>query len=95
MAAGGRIEQQTADGSQYETADYTVFIADFADQITHRDRHNRISGKETELNQHRLNISQFENIFQVRNQNIVHAGNETHHEEECGQNDQRRSMILL
>ena len=63
MAAGGRIEQQTADGSQYETADYTVFIADFADQITHRDRHNRVSGKETELNQHRLNISQFENIF--------------------------------
>ncbi|SKN42733.1 Uncharacterised protein [Mycobacteroides abscessus subsp. massiliense] len=50
MAAGGRIEQQTADGSQYETANYTVFIADFADKITHRNRHNRVSGKEAELN---------------------------------------------
>ena len=84
MTAGSRIKEQTADGGQYEAANHAVFIADFADQITHRNRHNRISGKETELNQHCLNISQVENIFQMRNQNIVHAGNETHHEKECG-----------
>lgn len=56
MTAGSRIEEQAADGGQYEAANHAVFIADFADQITHRNRHNRISGKETELNQHRLNI---------------------------------------
>jgi len=31
----------------------------------------------------------------MRNQDVVHAGDETHHEEERGQDDQRGVMVLL
>ena len=71
------------------------FIADFTDEMPHRNRHDGIGGKKTELNQHRLNISQLENFFQMRNQDVVHAGDETHHKEERGQDDQRGIMVLL
>jgi len=42
--------------AQKEAADDAIFIADFTDEMPHRNRHDGIGGKEAELNQHRLNI---------------------------------------
>ena len=95
MAACRRIKQQAPCRRQQKAADNAVFITDFAHQHTHRDGHHRIGGKETELNQHRLNISQVENLLQMRDKDVVHAGNETHHEKQRGQDDQWGSMIVL
>ena len=70
-AVGGRIKQQATDGGQQKPADNAALIADFTDQFAHRNRHHGISGKETELNQHCLNVRQVEDGFQMGNQNVV------------------------
>lgn len=95
MAARSRIKQQASDRRQQKAADNAVFVADFADKSPHRDGHHRIGGKETELDQHRLNVRQVENFFQMRDKDVVHAGNKTHHEEQRGQDDQWGRMIVL
>ena len=95
MAASSRIKQQTADSGNQKATHYAVFITYFFNQFAHRNRHHRISGKEAKLNQHRLGIVELENIFQMRNQNVVHAGNKTHHEEQGGQHSKGEIIVAF
>ena len=83
-AARRRIKQDAAEGGNQETANHAAFIADFFHQLAGGNRHQRIRGEEAELHQHGLRIAQVENAFQVGNQDIVHAGDEAHHEKQRG-----------
>ena len=80
----GRIKQGAAESGNQETANHTAFIADFFHQFAGGNRHQSICGEEIKLHQHNLRKVQVENAFQVGNQDIVHAGDEAHREEQRG-----------
>ena len=95
LGACGRIEQQAARRGDQKAADHPVLVAQARDELAEGDGGDGVGGEEAELNQQRLRVVQREDFLQVGDQDVVHAGDETHHEEQTGEDGEGLVIVLM
>ncbi|WP_222591305.1 hypothetical protein, partial [Neisseria sicca] len=74
MGGGRRIQEEGWDGGEEEGGDEGVFIGDFGEEMPDGNGDDGIRGKEGEVNEHGVKISEMENLFQMRNEDVVDGG---------------------
>ncbi|MEI9960397.1 MAG: hypothetical protein WDM76_04475 [Limisphaerales bacterium] len=89
VAAGQKSALPTAEINRPMT--HSVFIANPRNRIPGRNRNNKInqradkiSAKESELNQHGLKITQGERFFETRDENIIEHRHKSPHKKQDG-----------
>ena len=92
MQAGGGPEAQRADAGNGQPGHDAFLVAQRGDQPPGRHRHQEVRAEEGELHQHHLRIAELEAGLQVRDQDVVEAGQEAPHEEDRGQHAHRQRM---
>ena len=95
LGACGRIEQQAAGRGDQKAADHPVLVAQARDELAEGDGGDGVGGEEAELNQQRLRVVQREDFLQVGDQDVVHAGDEAHHEEQTGEDGEGLVIVLV
>ncbi len=76
--AGGRGEHRAADRRYRQTCHDAPFVGDALDQGAGRQRDDRVCPEEAELDQHRFRVAQVKDILQMRDQDVVQSGYESH-----------------
>ena len=94
------IEEQAADSSDDETKYKTVLVTDLVDGITLgcRDQevgkgHQEVGAEECKLHKVRLKLREVEVCLELRDQQIVHAGNEPPHEEQRSDGHEGETIV--
>ena len=95
LGACCRIEQQAARRGNQKAADHPVLVAQARDELAEGDGGDGVGGEEAELNQQRLRVVQREDFLQVGYQDVVHAGDEAHHEEQTGEDCEGLVIVLM
>ncbi|MND40510.1 hypothetical protein D3C80_312500 [compost metagenome] len=94
-AVGGcRDEEGAADRGDQQANDDTPFIGDALNQRTRWQRYDEIGTEEAKLNEHRLRVVQREDVLQMRNENVVQAGDKAPHEEQRRQCNKSELIIV-
>gem|GEM_PF-7120919 len=88
----GWIEHRAAGGGDHQAGHGAVLVADLLDQHAGRERDDEVGAEEAELHQHRLHIGERVHRFQVRNEHVVQGGQQTPHEEQDGDDDERAGV---
>jgi len=80
-----RVKQQAADAGNAQPGHDAALVTQRMHQATGRQRDDKVGGKETELDQGGLHVTQRKHAFQVRNQDVVQRGNQAPHEKQGSQ----------
>jgi hypothetical protein len=86
---------QSARRHDQQADDERLLVADPLDQFGRRDRGDEIGDEPDALDQGRLRVGQIEHAAQVRQQRVVDDRDEAPHEEQAGEQAQRRAVALL
>ena len=81
---GGRDEEQGAHGHDKESRDHGALVADPFDDLAGGLGEDEVGGEEGELDHHGLGEAELEDGFEMGDEDVVEAGEETPHEEEHG-----------
>ena len=78
----GRDEQQAADHHRQQARHRAAHVADLLDQLGAWDADHEIGREEAELDQHGLGVVEREQLFQLRNDDVVEAGDSAEDEKQ-------------
>ena len=86
----GRPETQRADAGDRQPGHDALLVAQCRDHAPGRHAHQEVRAEKGELHQDRLRVVELEDRLQVRDQDVVEAGQEAPHEEDRGEHAQRQ-----
>src|SRR6185312_8834688 len=90
MQRRGRPEAQRANAGDRQPGHDALLVAQCRDHAPGRHAHQEIRTEKGELHQDRLGVVELEDRLQVRDQDVVEAGEEAPHEEDRGEHAQRQ-----